>query len=201
MCPACLSTTALVLAGAGSGGLSALLAHRLFRTRKESTMSAKNLPEPAFVDGRPLRLAGIRQDYSFAGRREIPQQWERFGRRWFGRVPGAVSREAFGVSLRPRPGFDFGYLCGVEVADLGQVPAELDRLEVPAFRQARFPHDGPVAELSDTIDAVMEWLPASGLALDGPAYPELPAVVEWYGADFDPATGRGAMGIWVPVRK
>ena len=35
MCPACLSTTALLLAGAGSGGASALLAHRLWHTRKK----------------------------------------------------------------------------------------------------------------------------------------------------------------------
>jgi AraC family transcriptional regulator len=203
MCPACLSTTALLLAGAGSGGLSALLAHRLWRTRKEDAMTTetKPLPVPTFANGRPLRIAGLRAGYTFARRHEIHEQWRRFGERWFGRVPGGVSPEAYGISLAPAPGFDFAYVCGVEVSDHSLVPPELECLEIPAYRQARFVHGGPVTELPATIDAVMdEWLPRSGLAVDAAAHPEIPTIVEWYGASFDPATGRGDMEVWVPVR-
>lgn len=200
MCPACLSTTALVLAGAGSGGLSALLAHRRWRTRKEDVMDEKTLPPPTFVDARPVRLAGLRRAYTLDRRHEIPGQWQVFGARWFGRVPGGVSAEAFGVSLRPAAGGDFDYLCGVEVAELAAVPPELDRLDVPAHRQARFVHGGHVSALPATVAAVMAWLPGSGLAIDEAAQPALPRITEWYGADFDPATGRGAMEVWVPVK-
>jgi AraC family transcriptional regulator len=191
------------LAGAGSGGLSALLAHRFQRARKEEpvTMHARTLPEPTFTNGRPLLLAGRREDYTLARRSAIHEQWRRFGERWFGRVPGGVSREAYGVSWPPAAdGPDFAYLCGVEVSDFSLVPPDLDRLTIPAFRQARFVHAGPVTELSATVEAVMEWLPGSGLAIDAGARPEIPTLVEWYGPSFDPATGRGDMEVWVPVR-
>jgi AraC family transcriptional regulator len=202
MCPACLSTTALLLAGAGSGGLSALLAHRLWRKRNEGTRGeSRTLAEPVFTQGRPLRIAGLREQYTLARRGTIHEQWRRFGERWFGRVPGGVSREAYGISLAPAPGFDFAYVCGVEVSDLSLAPPDLDRLEIPACRQARFVHAGPVTELPGTIGAVLdEWLPRSGLAVDAAAHPEIPTIVEWYGARFDPATGRGDMEVWVPVR-
>ena len=207
MCPACLSTTALLLASAGSGGVSALLAHQLWRTRKEEPMKTQtetqSLPAPTFTNGRALLIAGLREDYTFSRRQEIPEQWRRFGERWFGRVPGGVGRDAYGVVLSPPAGAgaDFTYVCGVEVADLSLVPAELFCLTVPAYRQACFPHLGPVTELSDTIDAVMKsWLPQSGLAVDPAARPEVPGLVEWYGANFDPATGRGDMEVRVPVK-
>jgi AraC family transcriptional regulator len=202
MCPACLSTTALLIAGAGSGGVSALLAHRLWRTRKEEPMSKQTLPEPAFTNGRPFLVAGFREDYTFARRSQIPEQWRRFGERWFGRVPGGVGRDAYGIVLSPPAGTgaDFSYLCGVEVSDLSLVPSELHGLAVPAYRQARFVHRGPVTELPETIDAAMTWLPRSGLAVDPAARPEIPGLVEWYGPNFDPATGRGDMEVWVPVK-
>jgi AraC family transcriptional regulator len=204
MCPACLSTTALLLAGAGSGGVSALLAHRLLRTRKEEPMKTptKTLPEPAFTDGRAFLIAGLREDYTFARRQQITEQWRRFGERWFGRVPGGVGGDAYGIVLSPPAGggADFTYVCGVQVSDLSLVPAELCRLTVPAYRQARFAHRGPVRELPETIDAVMtSWLPQSGLAIDPAARPDVPGLVEWYGANFDPATGRGDMEVRVPV--
>ena len=92
-------------------------------------------------------------------------------------------------------------MCGVEVPDVSLVPAELYRLTVPAYRQARFAHRGPVTELPETIDAVMtSWLPQSGLAIDAGARPDVPGLVEWYGANFDPASGRGDMEVWVPVK-
>ena len=210
MCPACLSTTALLLAGAGSGGVSALLAHRLWRARKEEpirkeepmTTPVKTLPTPTFANGRPLFVAGLREDYTFARRQQIPEQWRRFGERWFGRVPGGVGRDAYGVVLTPPAGggADFTYVCGVEVSDPSLAPAELHRLSIPAYRQARFVHEGPVAELPATIDAAMAWLARSGLAIDAAARPDVPGLVEWYGASFDPATGRGDMEVWVPVR-
>jgi len=206
MCPACLSTTALLLAGAGSGGVSALLAHRLWHTRKrEEPMETqtKTLPEPTFMEGRAFLVAGLREDYTFARRHEIPEQWARFGARWFGRVPGGVGRDAYGIVLSAPAGggADFAYVCGVEVSDLSLVPAELYRLTVPAYRQARFAHRGPATELPETIDAVMaSWLPQSGLAIDHAARPDVPGLVEWYGANFDPATGRGDMEVRVPVK-
>jgi AraC family transcriptional regulator len=206
MCPACLSTTALLLAGAGSGGVSALLAHRLWRTRKKGEpmkTQTKTLPEPTFTDGRAFLIAGLREHYTFARRQEIPEQWRRFGERWFGRVPGAVGGDAYGIVLSPPAGggADFTYVCGVEVSDLALVPAELYRLTVPACRQARFVHRGPVTALPETIDAVMtSWLPQSGLAIDPASRPEVPGLVEWYGANFDPATGRGDMEVRVPVK-
>lgn len=205
MCPACLSTTALLLAGAGSGGVSALLAHRLWRARKEEPMKkqTKTLPAPTLTNGRALLIAGVREDYTFARRQQIPEQWRRFGERWFGRVPGGVGRDAYGIVLSPPAdgGADFTYVCGVEVSDLSLVPAELHRLTVPAYRQAHFPHRGAVTALPETIDAVMtSWLPQSGLAIDPAAHPDIPGLVEWYGANFDPATGRGDMEVRVPVK-
>ena len=60
MCPACLSTTALLLAGAGSGGVSALLAHRRWRARKEEPMTTPVKTLPTRIEEAIAETYGIR---------------------------------------------------------------------------------------------------------------------------------------------
>ncbi len=87
-------------------------------------------------------------------------------------------------------------MTGVHVWDHEGLPAGFSVLRVPARRYAVFPHDGPLATLAATVQAILrEWLPRSGLALAG-----APQLIEVYGEGFNLTSGRGGIEIWVAVR-
>jgi AraC family transcriptional regulator len=91
----------------------------------------------------------------------------------------------------------FYSLTGWHGPDAAGLPPELESIEVPERRYAVFSHDGNVARISDTIDAIWHsWLPKSGYRI-----PEGAAMTEVYGDEFDPKTGSGRVEIWIPVEK
>lgn len=149
-----------------------------------------------YVDAPAMLIAGLRRRHAFAeAAAEIPRQWAAFGAR--GVVPGQVGRTAYGVMCSSDvAGQSFEYLCGVEVPSFEGLPADLDRIRVPAGHYAVFEHRGHVSTLRRTWNRLWrEWLPTSGESpADAPDF-------ERYDASFDPATGLGGMAIWFPVQR
>jgi AraC family transcriptional regulator len=155
------------------------------------------LPRPYFEDGKPMTIAGLREHYTGSSLNDIPALW----RRWaaLGKVPGRIGAVDYAVVFPLADGCD--YVAGCEVRGSGDLPKELTRVEIPARRYAVFAHDGHVAMLRNTFDAIMRtWLPESGLQIAGIA--EAGAyVLERYGEGFDPRTGIGDIQVCVPVNR
>ena len=111
-----------------------------------------------------MLLGGLRQFHRFDEMQEsIPAQWSRFEK--LGSLPGQIGQTAYGAMCQTRPEEKMlEYMCAVEVADLAALPPELGRMRVPRARYAVFTHEGPVAEIGATWQAIwQEWLPRSGL--------------------------------------
>lgn len=151
------------------------------------------LADPRIQSGPVLLLVGIAERYSYEASARIPAQWERLAP-WLGHVPGQRGRTAYGVCYNGDDAGNIDYLSGVEVEDFSRVPAELTKLRIPAQKYAMFAHNGHVAAIRRTWNAIFDrWLPQSGVRLaDGPQ-------LERYGESFDPATGLGDIEIWIPL--
>ena len=153
-----------------------------------------HLEPPRFEDGRPLLIAGLSERYDCESSRAIPAQWQRFGPH-FGHVPGQVGDTAYGVCCNSDEAGNFDYLCGVEVSDFTELPANFARLRVPAQRYAVFFHRDHISTIRRTFSTIFnKWLPESGYeAADAPEF-------ERYGKEFDPTTGLGGLEVWVPLK-
>jgi len=154
-----------------------------------------DLPQPYFENGRRMTIAGLREHYTSSSLDQIPALWRRLAAR--GAVPGRIGPVGHAVVFLSADGCD--YLAGCEVAGVDDLPKELACVELPPRRYAVFSHDGHVAMLRHTFDAIMSiWLPQSGLQIagttDAGAY-----VLERYGEGFDPRSGLGDIQVWVPV--
>jgi AraC family transcriptional regulator len=146
-----------------------------------------------FEDG-PLRLlAGIRRWHTHAGAAEsIPVQWADFttGSLLRNKPPGCIT---YGVLCAARPG-EFEYMTAVEVATFDDLEPGTGRMRLPALHFAVFQHEGPVAGIYQTWQAIWEqWIPTSGLK---PVHaPEF----ERYDQRYQRATRDGIVEIWTPV--
>jgi AraC family transcriptional regulator len=139
----------------------------------------------------PLLIAGSDRYYAFEDRAGIAGQWSGFDPR----PEIAADRAAYGV-CHQMDARGFRYLCGVRLADEGDVPEGADVVRVPAQRYAVFVHRGHVSTLCETCDAACrEWLPASGMLP-----PKEPVMLERYGETFDPTALSGEIEVWVAVR-
>ena len=152
---------------------------------------------PARYEDSPAKvLAGLSQRYTWETRTEIPALWGRF-------VPAVErvwnafdSRVFYGLVTNTPDGEGFDYMAAVAVSEAAaDLPAGLTTYHVPAQRYAVFPHEGTLATLCETIDAVFNrWLPASGYAVTN-----TPTYLERYGENFDPVAGQGDLEIWMPI--
>ena len=146
-----------------------------------------------FEDG-PLRLlAGIRRWHTHAGAAEsIPAQWADFtaGSLLRNKPSGCIT---YGVLCAARPG-EFEYMTAVEVATFDDLEPGTGRMRLPALHFAVFQHEGPVAGIYQTWQAIWEqWIPTSGLK---PVHaPEF----ERYDQRYQRATRDGIVEIWTPV--
>jgi predicted transcriptional regulator YdeE len=125
----------------------------------------------------------------------IPAQWQRFAP-YVGHIPGQVGQTTYGVLCHSDDAGNAEYICGVEVSDFSEVPAELSRLRVPEQRYAVFTHRDHISTIRRTWFTIWnKWLPESGYqAAEGPEF-------ERYGKEFDPRTGAGGLQIWVPIKR
>lgn len=147
---------------------------------------------PRFADRPAILLAGLRQYHRFeAASTWIPEQWARFNQ---GPQPvHRVGMHAFGAVCRSdAEGFE--YMCAHEVSTLEDQDANMGRMIVPAQHYAVFTHEGHISGIKQTWDDIWRWLPASGFT--GAPTPDF----ELYDERYDPATGRGVVEIWVPIR-
>ena len=152
------------------------------------------LEPPRFENGKPLLIAGLGERYSCETSKGIPAQWQRFEPH-FGNVPGQIGRTAYGVCCNSDDEGHFDYICGVEVANFSDVPAQFSRVRIPERRYAVFSHRDHISTIRRTINTVWnKWLPESGHQVaDAPDF-------ERYGDDFDPESGKGTIEIWVPLK-
>lgn len=136
-------------------------------------------------------LAGLSRRFTMATRGEIPGLWMAFGSQ-IGLAPERIGGESYGAMSFFEDGFD--YLAAVRVWDAGKLPDGWTRLSVPPRRVAVFPNRGGLAMLSRTLDAAHAWSlstkPGSGGA---------PQLMEIYGEDFDPRTGRGTIEVALSI--
>jgi len=161
-----------------------------------NVQSVKNVvQEPRFVEGRPMRIAGLRGHYTRDEIARIPAQWQRLVA--LGEVPGRIGRIEYAVVLMLPDGCD--YISGYEVGQSAELPAEFHSVDLPGERYAVFAHEGHVSKMQSTFVAIFShWLPASGYkvaeSVEGLAW-----CIERYGEKFNPQTGSGDIEIWVPV--
>lgn len=144
----------------------------------------------------PLLIAGLCQRYRLDATSGIPDQWQRFGAA-VGDIPHRTGVAAYGVML-PVPGFTegFDYLTGVEVARLEHLPDSFIHAQIPAARYAVFEYHGHVSGIKGTWQSVWN----QSLAEAGLEVADEPVLFEQYGTDFDPKTGQGVVGLWVPLK-
>ena len=144
------------------------------------------------IDNKPamqfVGLGGPIKDGDTSG---IPAMWQRFAP-YIGHIPGQSGADAYGVV---QGGDDtMQYLCAVAVDSVASCPPELRPVQVPAHRYAVFRHEGHVSTVRDSWVAIMDdWLPKSGYHAARAPF------IEHYGAHFNPQTGNGGVGLWIPI--
>ncbi len=173
---------------------AALAQIKLVEPLKMNETLLDDLPAPRFEDGEPLLVAGLRERYGHEASAAIPAQWQRF-HPYIGNIPHQRGTTAYGVCYNPDESGTIDYLTGVEVSEFGDLPEELDRVRIPARRYAVFAHAGHISTIRRTWMTIFgKWFPASDYEVDDA--PEF----ERYDDRFDPATGKGGLEIWVPIR-
>ena len=150
---------------------------------------------PRIATGKALLVAGLSERYTYATSAAIPSQWQAF-QPHIGHVPGQVGKVAYGVFYNTDDSGNMDYMTGVEVADFSDLPKTFARLRIPEHLYAVFAHKGHVSTIRATMNAIWNgWLPNSGYqAADAPGF-------ERYGEEFDPHSGLGGFGIWIPIGK
>ena len=150
---------------------------------------------PPVVEHRPtIRLAGLLERHDLSRGNTIPAQWQRFGP-YLGNIHGAVGGATYGL-IALIDGACCDYMTAVEIASSTEIPDELTVAEIPAQRVARLRHRGHITTIRSTIETIYrEWLPTSGEE-QADSY----RFCEYYGADFNGATGLGTVEIWIGLK-
>jgi AraC family transcriptional regulator len=153
-----------------------------------------NLPEPTLQSSKALLIAGLQSHFTPAAIPDIPKLWQRFVPH-LGKIPRQIGFTAYGIVLDTNPpGFD--YMAGVEVTDGSHLPTGFTTISLPAQKYFVFPHDGHVSEIPQLAGAIMrDWIPLHRTEIG-----TFPAMLEIYGADFNPQTGRGGMQLRLPAK-
>jgi AraC family transcriptional regulator len=147
---------------------------------------------PRVVKSDALLIFGLAERYvkSNAG---IPSQWDRFVP-YLGTIQGQIGQVTYGVICNTDEAGSIDYICGVQVREFPDRPAEFTRLRIPPQTYAVFEHRDHVSSMQSTWQAIWnDGLPADGRkATDGPAF-------ERYDERFDGRTGLGGFEIWIPI--
>lgn len=147
---------------------------------------------PPRIEAMPARrFAGLLERHDMGQSNTIPLQWQRFGP-YIGHVAGLKAGEAFGI-VKQSDGLYCDYVCAQEVGPGAEFPPEFIQIELPARRWARIAHSGHISTIRSTAYAIYdEWLPGSGeRQAEGASF------VEYYGPQFDAASGLGTCEIWI----
>jgi len=157
--------------------------------------TSTDLPEPRFVDGDAMVIVGLKKRYDDATSTQMPSQWQAF-QAHIGNIDNQKGNVAFGVLCNSDDDGNIDYITGVEVSQYPETTQELDGLRVSPQTYAVFQHDGHVAEIGRTWQAIFgQWLAETEYRpVDAPQ-------LERYGEGFDTETGMGDIEIWIPVTK
>lgn len=145
------------------------------------------------IEQRPsLHLIGSICDYSLSDGdmlRALPLQWAALSP-LIPRPAAGVEPVTFGVALPVQDPSCFRYMTAYPAAADDTPPRGLSLVTLPAGSYLAFQHDGHVTTLHRTVSAACEGRrPIEGL----------PGFLEYYGPDFDPATGLGDIEVWLPL--
>lgn len=153
-----------------------------------------DLPEPRIEQGRPLRVAGLAERYTFMTNHGIPALWQRFAPH-IGHMPGQRGNFTYGVVADFEEDCSFGYLAGVEVSPTADLDEGMGYIDIPAQRYAVFAHNGHISTMRRTAYSIWaQYFPNSTLVpTGGPNF-------ERYGPEHDPETGYGLVEVWIPIR-
>jgi AraC family transcriptional regulator len=152
--------------------------------------------EPRIERHEGFLLAGLAERFTFARRHEISKLWMRFGAQ-IGLASKTLREERIGEESYGAMSFDangFDYLAAIRVWDASRLPAGWASLRVPPRRVALFRCPGGLATLSPTLDAAHAWSQRTDAGTGGP-----PELLETYGGDFDPITGRGTIEVALSI--
>ena len=140
---------------------------------------------------------GLARTYAMTGLGGIPQQWEAF-QQHLANLDRSTVGTAYGIVRNAAPnGENVEYVCAVPAGAGVAAGNGLARITLPEMRVAKFAHKGHIAGIQATTRAVFEeGLPAAGLQPQGRV-----DLIETYGPDFDPRSGFGTVGLWVPVAR
>jgi AraC family transcriptional regulator len=153
-----------------------------------------------FVTRPSFHLVGLRGRFTPETMGDIPALWRRFVA-GLESIPGRVEGATYGVCVpvpQPTdgspPGLDI--TAAVEVRGAGPAPQGHVALTVPAATYAVVTHEGSIAGIGATWDAIFrDHLPSAGRRpKQGPAF-------ERYDARWDPRTASGPVDIFVPVEE
>ena len=172
------------------GRLSSLDLQEAIRMDTE-TGAALDAPDIRRSEG--FEVIGLDIDCSGGAVAGIPQMWEAFNAR-DAEVAAVEGAAAFGVCHGADGEGGFRYLAGLQSRAGAGVPDGMARVRVPAGRHAVWTHQGHVSDLPALVGAIWN----GGLEAAGLTHRRAPDF-ERYDARFDPATGRGAIEVWVPV--
>lgn len=156
--------------------------------------------EPKLVVIQEKKLAGKRLTMSFAENR-TPELWRNFmpGRRG---ITDSVGADLYSVEVYPPNYFDrfnpetqFEKWAAVEVANVDNLPEDLETLTIPAGLYAVFVHRGTAADAVGIYRGIFgSWMPSSGYAVDG--RPHFAVMGEKYKND----SADSEEEIWIPVK-
>jgi AraC family transcriptional regulator len=172
----------------------AMLDHlRLQEPLRMNPTTVPSVPKPRITPRDAFLVFGLNQHYQAGGNAGIPSQWNRFGPH-IGHIEHQVPDVSFGVVHNVDAANNFDYLCGVEVREFPDEPAEFVKLRIPAATYAVFEHRDHISSIQATFTAIWE----RGLAEAGVKAADAP-MFERYDKRFDARTGLGGLEIWVPI--
>ena len=149
---------------------------------------------PPWVTEAAVRAVGLSGRHTFDTLIGIPIQWQTFMASCYGHIPHRVDGIPIGIQIPADDEGGFDYICAAEVTAFGDVPRDLQKIDLASRRYAVFEHRGHVSTLFDTYAAIWNealdehgWVPAQA------------PVIERHSPSFDPQTGEGGLSLWIPL--
>jgi predicted transcriptional regulator YdeE len=163
--------------------LMSLVTQRKEQRKERLIMEPKIVTKPAFT-AVGLMYFGKNEN------NEIPQVWGKLNPRH--EEIKHRAGPAYGICGDLEDDGRFHYLAGYEVSETTDLPADMEKWDIPEQQYAVFPCN--LKTIHETYQYIFEtWLPQSGYTrADGPDF-------EFYGEEFDMATGEG-LAIYLPVK-
>jgi AraC family transcriptional regulator len=155
---------------------------------------------PEIYTQREMRLAGLRTSFFGADSEKnnvsekLPPLWQQFIAR-LPEIGNKVGGMCYGVVRQLHENSDeLEYFCAIEVTSPADIPEGMETITIAPALYAKFTHKGAVNLIDNTINYIYStWLPQSGKRHT------CAADLEFYGADYDPASDESVMHYAIPI--